>query len=143
MKNLHNDPVSAFLRAVMTLSRRIRAERPAGALSLSGLGILGSLYRHGPLVATQLAAEERLAPQSLTRLLADLEEGGLIERTRSDVDRREITIAITPKGRQVLMDDMSARRSWLAANLKAALTPEERDAIFAASAAMLKLGTHE
>ena len=75
MDSTGGDSAALLLRGILALGRRVRAERPAGALSLSGLGILGSLNRLGPLFATHLAKEERLQPQSLTRLLADLEQG--------------------------------------------------------------------
>ena len=85
-----NKEALAILRAVLSLGRRLRAERPDGAVPLAALGILVTLARSGPMVATRLAAEERLQPQSLTRIVARLEEGGVIARTRSTTDRREI-----------------------------------------------------
>ena len=143
MENTGGDPVTLFLRSILALGRRVRAERPAGSLSLSGLGILGSLNRSGPLAATRLAIEERLQPQSLTRLIADLERLQLISRTRSVNDRRELIIAITAKGRRVLLEDMAARRSWLEMAMNAALTPGEREVILAASAVMMKLAAYQ
>ncbi len=132
-----------LLRGIMSLSRRLRTERPPGCLSLSGLGILGTLRRRGALVATQLAIEERLQPQSLSRLLVDLERARLIARTRSKVDRREIQITLTEEGRQVLIEDMSARRAWLTNAMDCALTAAERQTILTASSIMLKLAAYE
>ena len=107
MKSIDNDPVSLFLRALLGLGRRVRAERPSGALSLSGLGILATLNRHGPMAATQLAAQVRLQPHSLTRLLRDLEKDLFISTMRSSSDLREITIAPTESGRPVLLASMA------------------------------------
>ena len=137
------EPVSLLLRGIVSLSRRLRTERRPGSLSLSGLGILGTLYRQGALVATQLAVEERLQPQSLSRLLADLQHARLIARTRSELDRREIQIALTEKGRKVLIDDMAVRRAWLDNTMGCALTAAERKTILAASSIMLKLAAYE
>ncbi len=137
-----SDPAALLLRSILALGRRLRAERPGASLSLSGLGILGSLRRHGPLIATQLAAEERLQPQSLTRLVAALEQDRLITRKRSDVDRREITIAITGKGRKMLLNDMAARHAWLELTMATALTTAERQTLISAAAAMLKLASY-
>jgi DNA-binding MarR family transcriptional regulator len=137
------DPVTFLLRSILALGRRLRAERPPGSLSLSGLGILGTLHRQGTLVATRLAAEERLQPQSLTRLLIDLERDRLITRKRSEVDRREIAISITAKGRQTLIEDMAARRAWLQAAMSNALTAPERETMLAASRIMSKLACFE
>ena len=91
------------------------------------------------MTAKRLAGEERLRPQSLTRLIGELETNGWIARTRSETDRREIWIALTGRGRRVLADDMRARRIWLEGAMAASLTQSERDALFHASGAMLKL----
>ncbi|WP_248311194.1 MarR family transcriptional regulator [Bosea sp. UNC402CLCol] len=94
------------------------------------------------MAATQLATEERLQPQSLTRILAGLEQEGLIVRARSDADRREILIALNDRGRRVLADDIHARRVWLENAIAAVLNEKERDLLFASSEAMLKLALH-
>lgn len=129
-------------RGILALGRRLRAERPAGSVSLSGLAILGTLHRHGPLVATRIAAEERLAPQSLTRLIGELERSRLIARVRSETDRRAITIAITDKGLQALLADLDVRRAWLEEAVTS-LTAAERKTLFAASSVMHKLAVHD
>lgn len=90
----------AILKAVLALGR-LRAERPEGAVTLPVLSLLATLNRLGPIPATRLAAEERLQPQSLTRLIDTLEGDGLIERQRSPVDRRALVIGVTEKGRAV------------------------------------------
>lgn len=143
MDNAGNDPVALFLRSILALGRRVRAERPPGALSLSALGILGSLNRNGPLAASKLAVEEGLQPQSLTRLIADLQKLQLISRKRSELDRRELIIAITARGQKVLFDDIAARRTWLEMAMSAALTPREREEMLSASAIMLRLAAYQ
>ncbi len=139
MDQYPTDPVALFLRGILALGRRVRAERPPGSLGLSSLGILGSLNRNGPLVASRLAVEERLQPQSLTRLLAELEQLRLITRRRSGVDRRAVTIRLTDKGRSALLDDIAARRTWLESAMNTALSPAEREAMLTASSIMIKL----
>lgn len=136
------DPVRLLLHGILVLGRRIRSERPPGSLSLSALAMLGALNRMGPTAATRLAAEERLQPQSLTRLISELEQRRLIFRKRSHDDRRVITIAISARGRRVLLDDIAARRDWLETALQT-LQPAERRVLFAASAVMVKLASHE
>jgi DNA-binding MarR family transcriptional regulator len=101
------------------------------------------LSRLGSVPASRLATEERLQPQSLTRIVIGLERDGMIGRKRSDTDRREITIALTERGRRALAKDIDARRAWLEAAVTAVLTAAERDVLFRASAAMLKLAWHD
>lgn len=119
--------VLSILQAVQALARRLRTERPEGAVTLSALSILGTLNRLGPIPAIRLAAEERLQPQSLTRILASLEKGGHITRTRSAADRRQVTIALTEPGRRLLIEDIRVRRAWLESAIAAALSASERE----------------
>lgn len=140
MKGEH---ATSILRGVLALGRRLRAERPATAVSLAAIGLLATLRRRGPMPAARLAAEERLQPQSLTRLIADLEARGWIARTRSLADRRLISIALTGEGRAVLLEDLRVRRRWLAQAMAATLTDAERDALVEAAAAMLRLAAFE
>ena len=60
--------------SVMGLLRVIQRGRPDKKLSLSKISILGRLYRVGSATATTLAAYLHIKPQSLTRLIADLEK---------------------------------------------------------------------
>jgi DNA-binding MarR family transcriptional regulator len=69
---------------------------------------------------------------------------GFYPRLRRPAERfREIVIALTEGGRRVLAQDMQARRAWLEAAVAAALTEAERDLLFEASEAMLKLAFHD
>jgi DNA-binding MarR family transcriptional regulator len=87
--------------------------------------------------------EERLQPQSLTRLVGSLERDGLIERQRSMVDRRVLVIGLTKKGRSALTEDLNARQRWLQKAMATVLTDEERSGLATAAQSMLKLAFHE
>lgn len=138
-----NQQVGLIVRGVLALGRRLRAERPDGSASLAAISLLRTLKRTGSVPVSRLAAEERLAPQSLTRLIAELEQAGWIQRERNEADRREILISLTPKGGDVLANDMHARTAWLEEALAAALDDGERDALGKAAHAMLKLAAHD
>lgn len=142
MQSQSAEETATILHAVLALGRRLRSERPPESVTLSALSILGTLNRLGPIPATRLAAEERLQPQSLTRLVATLEKDRLIVRTRSETDRREITIAITKQGERVLTSDLRSRQAWVEQAVKSALSERERRLLFAASEVMLKLAFH-
>ena len=139
---VEDQEAAAILRAVLSLARRLRTEQPAGGLSLSGMALLGTLSRQGPMPATRLAEAEGLQAQSLTRLIAGLERGGCIARRRSQADRREIVIALTDRGRGALADDLAARCAWLQRAMAEVLAPPERAALQQAAAAMSKLAGH-
>lgn len=129
----------AFVRAVLAVSRRLRAERPAGSITLAELSILSALHRLGPMPGNRLASAEGLQPQSLTRLLARLETNGLIQRSRGGTDRRELAVSITERGRHSLADGLSARSEWIERAMKQALDGSQRRALIQATVGMLKL----
>ena len=140
---MKSEQTTSILRSVLALGRRLRAERPPGAEKLAVISILSTLYRSGPMPARQLAVEERLQPQSLTRLIGELEHKGWIARKRSKADRREISIDLTARGTRVLAEDIQARRLWLQAAMNAALTKDEQDVLLRAVDAMSKLARFE
>ncbi len=113
-------------RGVHRFVRRLRAERSAHDLSGSKRSILGLLFHEGPLTASDLAAAERVQPQSLTRLIAELEASGLIARRPDDLDRRQLWIEITQSGQELLASDARRQDSWLASVLVSRLTPVEQ-----------------
>jgi DNA-binding MarR family transcriptional regulator len=78
------------------------------------------------MTAGDLALLEQSQPQTLTRVLAELEGHGLISRTQDLADRRRAIIAITVEGSRVLMDDMRHRDIWLAEAMARTLTPTEQ-----------------
>jgi DNA-binding MarR family transcriptional regulator len=120
-------------RGVMSLARRLRAERAADGLSLAKISVLGHLARRGELTPSALAAADRLRPQSLTRVLAELESEGLITRTRDAADGRQRRVALTPLGRSTLAADMRQRDEWLTAAMGRSVTEEERDLLVRAA----------
>jgi DNA-binding MarR family transcriptional regulator len=121
------------------LGRRLRAERIGHGLSLSRLSLLGLLSRNGPMTATAMAAAERLQPQSLTRMLARLENDGLIVRRQDAADRRQVLIDITDEGVAVLDEDTLRREAWLAKVMAERLTPTECELLRLAAGLMERL----
>ena len=134
-----SDDTTLIVRGILRLGRRLRAERPDSSVSLSALGMLSTLHRVGPMPATRLAKAERLQPQSLSRLIAQMDRDGLIKRRPDDRDRRTLILEITAAGRQALSRDMTARRAWLEGAMRRVLLPGERAMLAHAAVAMLRL----
>ena len=134
---------NALRRSVSHLARHLRTLR-ADHMSLGKVSLLARLHRAGrPMTATQLAARERLQPQSLTRLIADLEQRGLIRRTPDESDRRHLWIDIAPKGSELLRADARRQNAWLARAMAERLTPAERDTLHAAAALLERLADED
>jgi DNA-binding MarR family transcriptional regulator len=119
---------SALRISVARLTRRLRSERdPANELLPVGqLSVLGSLFRNGPCSVGELAAIERVQPPSMTRTVNCLEDGGYVVRRKHETDKRQVVVALSPKGEETLAADRKRRDVWLAQRLRE-LTPDERD----------------
>ena len=111
------ETAAALRRGTLRLSRRLRATRPADALSATKIGVLAHLHRHGPSSPGAIAAADHHRPQALTKVFAELVGAGLITRAPSERDRRGATLMITDEGRAVLEHDMAGRDEWLAGAL--------------------------
>ena len=119
---------SALRLAVMRLARRMRAERADTSLTLTQLAALATLERRGPLTPRELAAAERVTPPSMTRIAASLEAAGLATRTDHPSDGRQVLLAASPAGVDLLREDRRRRDAWLSQRLRE-LDPADRDVL--------------
>src|SRR5215831_18877698 len=87
---------------ILRLSRRLRQVRSVGELTQSQLSALTSLELAGALTPRELAETERVAPPTMTRIVARLEERGLVQRTPHPTDGRQAILAPSPAGRELL-----------------------------------------
>ena len=110
--------------AVMRLARRLRNERNSD-LPVGQLTALATLDRHGPLTPRELADHEHVSPPSMTRVLAALDEQGLILRVPHPSDGRQQVLSLTDRARELLAADRARRDAWLTCRL-AELTDQER-----------------
>jgi DNA-binding MarR family transcriptional regulator len=112
------DPVAyaetaARLRvAVARLARQLRQHSPGG-LTPSQWSALVTVEGHQPLRIGDLADREGVSAPTATRLVASLEESGLLSRTTDPADRRTAYVALTVDGR----DKLEWARSVLTASL--------------------------
>ena len=128
------EALASDLRVVIgQLVRRLRAERRD--LSLAQVTVLGRLDRVGPCGVSDLAAGERVRPQSMASTVAALLATGLVSRAPDPGDRRRVLIALTPAGREALAVDRRRREGWLADAIRGDLSPKEQRAL--ADAAVL------
>jgi DNA-binding MarR family transcriptional regulator len=116
---------STVRRSVMSLGRRLKLERPADGRTSLELSVLGHLHRRGQLTPGDLAAAERVQPQTLTRTLTSLEAAGLIARAMHPGDGRRVLLGLTEAGLAALRRDMAERDSWLAGAMTATLSGTE------------------
>jgi DNA-binding MarR family transcriptional regulator len=123
---------SALRLSVVRLNRRLRGQRADHSITLTQLAALSTLKKHGPLTPGELAAYEKVQPPSMTRVLAALEERGLVDRSPHPSDGRQALVELTEAGRDLLEQEVRMREAWLSRRL-AELTAEERAVLSAAS----------
>jgi DNA-binding MarR family transcriptional regulator len=134
------DPAAVDLRlSVMRLARRLRAERLPGDLNLGSLSVLGQLERGGPATTSELAAAERITPQSMTRTVNQLVERGLVERSPDPMDGRQTLLRITPPGSELVARDRASRDAWLTRAMAEQLTDVERGLLLLAGRVLDRL----
>jgi DNA-binding MarR family transcriptional regulator len=106
----------------------MRAQRVAQGLqpelSDSQLAALAALEKHA-MTPGELAEHEKVQPPSITRVIASLEERGLIQRMPHPSDRRQVVLTVTDLGRDIVRQVRQLREAWLARRLRD-LTPSER-----------------
>jgi len=129
-------------RGVTQLGRRLRAERQGQSMSSGKVAVLGHLVRGGAMTPGQLAQAEFVQPQSLTRVLTELTESGLVSRSVDPDDGRQSLITLTTQGRRALSEDMRSRDEWLQAAM-AALSQAERDLLVVAATLMEQMADGE
>jgi DNA-binding MarR family transcriptional regulator len=94
--------IAARLRvAVARLARQLRQHSPGG-LTPSQWSALATVDAHGPLRIGDLAEHEGVSAPTATRVVASLEEVGLLSRATDPADRRTSYVALTDEGRAKL-----------------------------------------
>jgi DNA-binding MarR family transcriptional regulator len=126
-----NSPVQiagALRDAITRINRRLRQTRPVGDLTIAQLSALQSLDVAGALTPRELADVERVQPPTMTKIVARLDERGLVARTPHPTDGRQLILSPSAVGRELIAEHRRARDEWLAKRL-AALTPDERETV--------------
>jgi DNA-binding MarR family transcriptional regulator len=128
-KSTSNDlDLAARLRLSVTrTARRLRQEADAD-LTPSQVAALATIERHGPLTPSELASSERIQRPTATRVAANLEERGLVERTGDPRDGRVSLLSATEQGRE-LLDQVRSRKNAYLAQRMADLSPEDLAAL--------------
>ncbi len=113
--------------AVTRLHRRLR-QQSAGDMTASQASALASVDRLGSPTLGELAARELVQPPSLTRVVAALEDRGLVTRVVDPGDRRVVRLSATRAGLAVLEERRSLRDAYIARRLQE-LPAEDRRAL--------------
>jgi DNA-binding MarR family transcriptional regulator len=122
-----------------TLGRLVRRLRAEPGPSVRYMAVLGRLDRDGASSTSDLAAAERMRPQSMAQTVHDLEQEGLVSRRPDPADRRRAFVELTGAGSELLLATRARRESWLAQALERELDDSEREVLRDALALMRRL----
>jgi DNA-binding MarR family transcriptional regulator len=110
----------------LTLGRLARQVRAEASMPMGQTAVLGHLYRTGPMTTSDLAAAERVRPQSMARTVALLVGLGLVEQQPHPTDGRKVLLSVSPAGRAALEEQRERRAGWLAEAIAEKLSPAEQ-----------------
>jgi len=134
--------VSAASELRILLGQLVRRLRREYSFPVGQASVLGRLDREGPLTTSELAAAERVRPQSMAQTLAELEAAGLIGRRPDPDDRRRVLIDLTRRGRERLHEDRRRREGWLTEAIAAELTADEQETLIEALPLLRRLARY-
>ena len=118
MRTISQADLAVRLRLVIARTARRLRQEAGEELSPSQGAALATIGRHGPLTPSELAVRERIQRPTATRVIARLEETGLVDRTQDPVDRRSFVVALTPAGRELLARVRTRKNAYLALRLR-------------------------
>jgi DNA-binding MarR family transcriptional regulator len=104
--------------AVLRLARLIRQQDDAD-IGPTATAVLAALRARGPQTLGQLAALERVAPPTMTKVAEQLETHGFVTRAVDVSDRRVTKIRSTRTGAAYLERTLARRTAWLSERLDA------------------------
>ncbi len=136
---LSHEQVASELRPVLLrLARELRRETEQLGVTARQATLLWLVKRSPGLSLAELAAEEGISPPALSGHVDRLERAGLLERVRSNEDRRRVGLRLTEEGARLLRSIRARRTTWLTGRLRE-LGSDELAAIAAAVPALLEL----
>ena len=116
----------ALARAHATVTRSVSVKIAEYGLTLAQFGVLEALLHLGPLPLGELADKLLVTGGNVTYVMDRLEKQGLVERCRSEEDRRVITAVLTPAGRELVESVFPGHAAFIA-DLMSVLPAEEQE----------------
>jgi DNA-binding MarR family transcriptional regulator len=111
-----SDDLDRLRLVLLRLSRRIRANS-VGELTPSQFSLFTAVAKRGPVPVGHIAEIEHVRPPTASKIIAKLEDRGLVQRTADPDDRRCALIELSAAGREYLDEVRAAGRTWLAGQI--------------------------
>ena len=111
--------------AAIHLLRRLRREDDASGLPAPQLSALSVIVFGGPITLGDLARAEQVRPPTITKVVAALQDAGLVARDADATDRRIVRVKATTRGGRLLQEGRQRRVAALTTSL-AGLSASDR-----------------
>jgi len=131
------ETASRLRLAIARTARRLR-QNSGTELTAALTAALATVEARGPLTPSELAQIENVKRPTATRIVARLEEQGLVQRAADPSDRRSFLVGITGEGRSLLRRLRTRKNAYLARRLRE-LDPEDVAALDRASDVLERL----
>jgi DNA-binding MarR family transcriptional regulator len=119
--------IATELRAVYRkLKVRVREHGGGNDLTPSQSSVVLRLEKDGAATVSSLARAEGMRPQSMSAIVAPLQESGLICGTSDPSDGRQTLMSLTPKCLKLLQEGRAARQDWIATTISQKLSHQEQ-----------------
>ena len=125
--------LAAEMRAALRkLKLRYREHGGGNSLTSAQLSVVLRLEKDGSATVSGLAREEGMRPQSMSAVVAPLQESGLVVGAPDPSDGRQTLLSLTPKCLKWLREGRAARQDWLATTIAQKLSVHEQEKLQAA-----------
>jgi DNA-binding MarR family transcriptional regulator len=125
--------------AFRKIKLRLREHGGPGNLTPAQLSVLLRLENEGAAAVSNLARAEGMRPQSMSSVVAPLEQAGLVRGAPDPSDRRQTLISLTPKFLKQIQKGREARQDWLTTAIARKLSPQQQKKLQAALALLTRL----
>lgn len=132
--------LTAFIkltRAYDSVSSRLSAENALQGLTVSQFGVLEILYHLGPLCQGEISSKLLKSGGNVTFVVDNLVKSGLVDRQRSQEDRRQVFVSLSDAGRELVQQILPEQVAAIT-RVMSALTQNELQTL---GALLKKLGT--
>jgi len=119
--------LAAEMRTVFRkLKLRVREHGGGNDLKPSQSSVVLRLEKDGAATVSSLARAEGMRPQSMSAIVAPLQERGLIHGAPDPSDGRQTLMSLTPKCLKWLQEGRAARQDWIATTISQKLSVHEQ-----------------
>ena len=132
--------IAAGIRTVSgKLKRRLREHGGRHDLTPSQVAVVLRLEQDGSATVSRLARAEGMRPQSMSAIVASLQEAGLVRGAPDPGDGRQTLMSLTSKCMKWLQEGRAARQDWLTTTISQRLSGQEQAKLQAALKLLTRL----